>query len=54
MLSGKRFALSIVAAVALTFIAAAPSGAQEPPRDPQRPHSDNMELVGAKPCDQGR
>jgi hypothetical protein len=46
MHSGKRFALSVSAAVALTFIAAAPSGAQEPPRDPQRPHTGNMELVG--------
>ena len=46
MRSGKRFALSMLAAVALTFIAAAPSGAQEPPRDPQRPHTGNMELVG--------
>jgi hypothetical protein len=46
MRPGKRFALSVLAAVALTLIAAAPSAAQGPPRDPQRPHTGNMELVG--------
>ena len=46
MRSGKRFALSILGALALSFTAAAPSGAQDPPRDPQRPHTGNMELVG--------
>src|SRR5918999_6171396 len=48
MRSGKPLALSVGAAVALSFVAAAPSGAagQEPPRDPQRPHTGNMELVG--------
>jgi hypothetical protein len=42
-----RLALSVVV-VALTFVATAPSGAagQQPPRDPQRPHTGNMELVG--------
>src|SRR5918992_1175827 len=48
MRSGTRLALSVVVAVALTFVATAPSGAagQQPPRDPQRPHTGNMELVG--------
>jgi hypothetical protein len=48
MRSGKRRMLSAVAGVVLTFFAAAPGGAagQEPPRDPQRPHTGNMELVG--------
>jgi hypothetical protein len=47
MRSGTRLALSGVAALALTFITA-PSAAtgQQPPRDPQRPHTGNMELVG--------
>src|ERR687893_1106114 len=45
---GKRRTLSVIVAVVLTFVAAAPSGAegQQPPRDPQRPHTGNMELVG--------
>src|SRR5918992_4676038 len=48
MRSGTRLALSVVVAVALTFVVIAPSGAagQQPPRDPQRPHTGNMELVG--------
>jgi hypothetical protein len=48
MCSGKRLVLSVVVVVALTFVATAPSGAagQQPPRDPQRPHTGNMELIG--------
>jgi hypothetical protein len=48
MRSDTRLALSVVVAVTLTFVATAASGAagQEPPRDPQRPHTGNMELVG--------
>jgi hypothetical protein len=47
MRSSKRLGLSVVAAVALSFVTAAPSGAgHEPPRDPQRPHTGNMELIG--------
>ena len=49
MRPGKRFALSVLAAVALTFVVAAPSGAAKPPHPDDtadRPHSDNMVLVG--------
>src|ERR671917_2847907 len=48
MRSGTRLRLSVVVAVTVTIVATAPSGAagQQPPRDPQRPHTGNMELVG--------
>src|SRR3712207_1968533 len=46
MRSGKRQTLSVGAAVALMFVTAPSATAQQPPRDPQRPHTGNMELVG--------
>ena len=48
MRPGKRLVLPVVAAVLVVY-AAVPSGAaaQHPADTPDRPHSDNMELVGA-------
>jgi hypothetical protein len=46
MRTGKRFALSVSAAIVATLVSAAPSGAQDIPRDPERPYTGNMELVG--------
>ncbi len=49
MRSGKRFALPVLA-LALVIAAAVPLGgaASPPPEDtPDRPHSENMHLIGA-------
>ena len=48
MRPGKRFALPVFALV-LTILAVVPIGAASPPPEdtPDRPHSDNMRLIGA-------